>query len=185
MNGDGSNPRQLTQDNSLNPTVSPDGRYVVFSSLKPGMTDIWRMDIDGGNPKQLTTDQGGFTSVSPDGRWVIYSKTVSGVVSIWKVSIDGGDPVRLTEYFSGLGVVSPDGKSIAGLYREQTGSRGELPSFRLKAASRQSCSISQLTTRFPRVLIGCPMAGRSRTSSPAMASQIFGVCRSRAVHQNS
>ena len=40
------------------PAVSPDGRYIVFSSASAGTTDIWRMDIDGGNPKQLTSNGG-------------------------------------------------------------------------------------------------------------------------------
>ncbi len=122
MNGDGSDPRQLTQNRGVNPAVSPDGRYVVYSSRsKPGTLGIWRMDIDGGNPRQLAND-GVWPNVSPDGRWVIYTAVVSGVPHIWKVSIDGGEPVRLTDYSSSLGVVSPDGTSIAGIYREQAGS---------------------------------------------------------------
>jgi TolB protein len=108
------------------------------------------MDIDGSNPRQLTSDGGSFPSVSPDGRWVIYSVAVSGAFRIWKVSIDGGEPVRLTEYQSYLGVVSADGKSIASLYLEQPGSQLRSPSFRLKAVSRRSFSISHQATTPPR-----------------------------------
>ncbi len=119
MNGDGSDPRQLTQSGGASPVVSSDGRYVVYS----GTTDIWRIDIDGGNPKQLTNNRGYFPNISPDGRSVIYTATVSPLVpNLWKVSIDGGEPVRLTDYVSGAGVVSPDGKSIASLCIEQKNS---------------------------------------------------------------
>ena len=121
MNGDGGNPRQLTQDRIFLPAVSPDGRYIVFTLDQAGTFNIWRMDIDGGNRKQLT-DRGFSNSLSPDGRWVIYTVTVSGESGLWKVSIDGGEPVRLTDYRSSFPAVSPDGKSIACLYREQMSS---------------------------------------------------------------
>src|SRR5205823_6667567 len=67
MNGDGGNPRQLTQNDGRYPAVSPDGRYIVFNSQQAGTSNIWRMDADGGNSRQLT-DNGGLPSVSPDGR---------------------------------------------------------------------------------------------------------------------
>ncbi len=121
MNGDGSNPRQLTQDRIFMPAVSPDGRYIVFTLDQAGTSNIWRMDIDGGNRKQLA-DRGFSNSLSPDGRWVIYSASVAGEQRLWKVSIDGGEPVQLTDYISGPPAVSPDGKSIACLYREQENS---------------------------------------------------------------
>ncbi len=121
MNGDGSNPRQLTQNSGVNPAVSPDGRYIVFNVETAGIFNIWRMDIDGGNPKQLTNDGGIYPNVSPDGRWVIYTVIASGNGTLWKVSIDGGEPVPLTDnhYYPQLPAVSPDGKSIVCLYREQ------------------------------------------------------------------
>ncbi len=123
MNGDGSDPRQLTQSNGAFPAVSADGRYVVYSSpSKPGTNDIWRMDIDGGNQKQLTNNGGNLPNISRDGRWVIYTSVANDGPRIWKVSIDGGEPVRISDYLLGSGVVSPDGKSIASHYREQRNS---------------------------------------------------------------
>jgi TolB protein len=48
MEPDGSNQKQLTFNvgGNFRPTVSPDGRYVVFMSDRTGGTNIWRMDID-------------------------------------------------------------------------------------------------------------------------------------------
>ncbi len=112
MNGDGGNPRQLTQNNGLVPAVSPDGRYIVFSLDQAGTNSIWRMDIDGNNRKQLA-NKFGLPGFSPDGRWVIYTVWDFAEARLWKVSIDGGEPMQLTDYNSSLGVVSPDGKSIA------------------------------------------------------------------------
>ena len=34
--------------------VSPDGKYIVFTSARSGDLELWRMDIDGKNLKQLT-----------------------------------------------------------------------------------------------------------------------------------
>src|SRR4030095_6502006 len=74
VNSDGSNTKQLTADPFIDqqPSVSPDGRYVVFQSNRSGGRNIWRIDADGNDPKQLTV--GNFTDetpvVSPDGRFV-------------------------------------------------------------------------------------------------------------------
>src|SRR6185436_14661846 len=56
MNGDGTNQQQLTSDayQETSPFVSPDGRYIVFNSMRGPLPSIWRMDIDGNNVKQLT-----------------------------------------------------------------------------------------------------------------------------------
>ena len=127
---DGTEPKQLTvSTNSLNarPSVSPDGRYIVFTSdlAGPRTRNIWRIDIDGSNAVQLTNGEGETCpTFSPDGRWIVYSAFVSGKSSIRKVPIDGGDPVQLkvTDYFT-IPSVSPDGKLIAYVDKiEQAGS---------------------------------------------------------------
>ncbi len=38
--------------------VSPDGKYIVFTSDRSGDLELWRMDIDGKNLKQLTSGLG-------------------------------------------------------------------------------------------------------------------------------
>ena len=110
MNGDGSEPRQLTTNmgcvyNGL--AVSPNGQYVVFVSRKAGNTNLWRIDIDGRNPKQLTNGSGEFNPVfSPDGQWLRYR----AAGKVWKVSIDGGEPVLSGDGLPHTLGVSPDGK---------------------------------------------------------------------------
>src|SRR6185436_10504413 len=56
VNSDGSENKQLTADTFIDrqPTVSPDGRYIVFQSNRAGGRNLWRIDADGTNPKQLT-----------------------------------------------------------------------------------------------------------------------------------
>jgi serine/threonine protein kinase/Tol biopolymer transport system component len=120
MDQDGSHQEQLTVDAGINkqPSVTADGRYIVFVSNRAGKwSNIWRMDTDGGHPKQLTN---GIEDLephcSPDSRWVVYSNANAAKTTLWKVSIDGGNPVQLTNRDSSSPVVSPDGKWIACRY---------------------------------------------------------------------
>ena len=111
--------RQLTTNQSANvlPSVSPDGKYVLFTSNRSGQINIWRMNIDGANPRPLTGGNYDYTpSISPDGRWVAYVHEAGGQKSVWRVSIDGGQPLQLTNQESDIPVFSPDGKMIACSY---------------------------------------------------------------------
>ncbi|MGI9165579.1 MAG: protein kinase domain-containing protein [Pyrinomonadaceae bacterium] len=127
MNGDGTNPKQLTANagQNLQPYASPNGRYIVFLSnrVKTGAFNIWRMDIDGGNPIQLTHGSGEVQAIcSPDGRWVVYSKggpeTGNETKTVWKVPIDGGEPVPLTSTPANGPAISPDGSLVACWYKQ-------------------------------------------------------------------
>jgi serine/threonine protein kinase len=124
VNADGSGQRQLTDNAGINvyPTVSPDGRTIVFVSDRADSgAHVWKMDIDGGNLKQLTYGLYEHSpQFTPDGRWVIYNSASSGKPTLWRVSVDGGAPVQLTTNFSKLPVVSPDGKLIACYYWDET-----------------------------------------------------------------
>jgi Tol biopolymer transport system component len=118
---DGAESKQLSANaiQHIFPTVSPDGRYIVWSSLQGQRPlNIWRMGLDGSNPKQITNGTGEESpNVSPDGKWVVYMNT--GNSFLWKVSIDGGAPAQLTDKPAGRPVFSPDGKLIACNYQDE------------------------------------------------------------------
>jgi eukaryotic-like serine/threonine-protein kinase len=117
MAADGTGRKQLTADLGccLNqPSVSADGRYIVFASGRTGTVHIWRINIDGSDPQQLTNGPGeGWPECSPDGKWVVYVSYASGPPNLWKVPIEGGDPVPVTGMISDVPAISPDGKLIA------------------------------------------------------------------------
>jgi len=117
MKSDGSEKKQLTSDAFLkdNASVSPDGRYVVFSSDRSGTFSIWRMDIDGNNQKQLTQESTFATGpvCSADSKWVVFQSFQSGNFYLKKVSIDGGATTQISDMICALPDISPDGKSIA------------------------------------------------------------------------
>jgi Tol biopolymer transport system component/DNA-binding winged helix-turn-helix (wHTH) protein len=130
MNADGSGSRVLTGELTGRAylggaNVTPDGRYIVFTSDLSGARHIWRMDVDGGNPVQLTMGNGeDYPYCSPDGRWVYYTHLERGGAdrpTIGRVSIDGGEMKQLTKDFTAFPSISPDGKSFACLYAEGPG----------------------------------------------------------------
>jgi Tol biopolymer transport system component/DNA-binding winged helix-turn-helix (wHTH) protein len=123
MNADGTGQKQLTVSTRSNygPSVSADGRHIVFVSNRAGGAfNIWVMEADGSNPKRLTSGRGeNFPHVTPDGRWVVYASVGFGQPNaVWKVSIDGGEPVKLTDRPASWPFLSPDGKSFVCTYGE-------------------------------------------------------------------
>ncbi len=119
---DGSNQKQLTFDPSgdYDPSVTPDGRYLVFASNRGGGRSIWRMDLDGGNVKQITQGtMDWLPHCSADGKWVVYSSVASGKRTIWKVGTDGGRPAQLTDKLSNQPAFSADGKFVACFYSDE------------------------------------------------------------------
>ena len=131
MNADGSGQRQLTVGARSNygPSVSADGRHIVFVSNRAGGAfNIWRMDADGSNPVRLTSGRGeNFPHVTPDGRWVVYATIGGGQApAVWKIPLEGGDPVRLTTRPASWPFVSPDGRSFVCTYGEELFSDSKL-----------------------------------------------------------
>src|SRR6478735_6292843 len=73
---DGSDLRRLTNYGvyTAEAVVSPDGKRIVFTSLKDGDLDIYTMNIDGTGMKRLTNAPGydGGAFFSPDGKQIVY-----------------------------------------------------------------------------------------------------------------
>ena len=75
-NPDGSGLKRLTNFGvyTAEGTLSPDGKTIVFTSLKDGDLDIYTMNVDGSNMKQLTHQPGydGGPFFSHDGKKIVY-----------------------------------------------------------------------------------------------------------------
>lgn len=73
---DGSDIRRLTETDGYDAeaTVSPDGKKIVFTSVRNGDLDLFSMDADGQNVRQLTSEIGydGGAFFSPDGQYICY-----------------------------------------------------------------------------------------------------------------
>jgi len=114
MNADGSARQQLSKDQrNWLPSMTPDGRYIVYVTTRNNLGHIWRMDADGSNQKQLTFGHQQWSpNISPDGKWVIYvDSTEKEYPTTWKIPIEGGTPVQVSTSEAFQVYVSPrDGK---------------------------------------------------------------------------
>lgn len=118
---DASGKRQLTfeADNSK-PTMSPDGRYIVFCSTRAGGMNIWRINSDGTQPLQLTTGTyQDLPSITADSKWIVYRTGKD----VRKVSIDGGPPIVLFKREVQGPAISPDGGLLAFFVNDQPDSQ--------------------------------------------------------------
>ena len=73
---DGSHPRRITDNPGYDAegTLSPDGKTIVFTSLRHGDLDIYTMRVDGSHVRRLTHTLGydGGPFFSPDGKLIVY-----------------------------------------------------------------------------------------------------------------
>jgi Tol biopolymer transport system component len=103
------------------PSLSPDGRRLLFTGGEEGVSEIYRRDLTAGAPAiRLTSPplQATSPSWSPDGRSIVYSALLPGDASyqIFIARADGSSPVQLTrtaDSGNSQPVFSPDGARIA------------------------------------------------------------------------
>lgn len=76
------------------PTLSPDGKTLVFSYEG----DLWKASIDGGAADRLTAFPGEEISprISPDGKWLAFSSNQFGNYDVFVMPMQGGDIRQLT-----------------------------------------------------------------------------------------
>lgn len=92
---------QLTfsSSNQENPAVSPDGKYIAYSSAG----EIYIMNINGSNKRKLSAGGGQHPTWHPSGEWIYYAKPVglrpfSYRYAIYKIRKDGIGLQRITHF---------------------------------------------------------------------------------------
>ncbi|MDI1242891.1 MAG: hypothetical protein PSX80_13325 [bacterium] len=115
VDADGANAKPLTNDRTFKhvPVVSPDGRFIVYSS--PAETGrLERIDIGGGNMTILAPAMGADNpDISVDSKWVLFSAYTGGEARIMRIPIEGGQHQVLTEYKATEPRYSADGRFFA------------------------------------------------------------------------
>jgi TolB protein len=117
-------------------TISPNGKKIIFTSMRDGDLELYSMDLDGKNVKRLTSEMGydGGAFYSPDSKTIVYRgshpKTDAEIAlykerlsqnlvqptvfEVWTMNADGSNKKQITN----LGAASfapfytPDGKKI-------------------------------------------------------------------------
>jgi TolB protein len=116
---DGKNERALPhRESEYSPSLTSDGRWIVFTSERAGQADLYRMHPDGSGIEQLTDDpafddQG---SLSPDGRSLAFISTRGeGFANLWLLDMASRKSRNLSNSRSGnfRPSWSPDGRWIA------------------------------------------------------------------------
>jgi Tol biopolymer transport system component len=119
IDADGSHLVQLTSaTDDRFPSCSPDGKWVVFQSMRTGKwKTLWKISTDGGEPTQLTTEWTYRPAVSPDGKWIACVYQPNPNKSEYKLAIlpaAGGRPTKTFDLKQQPTVVrwTPDGQSL-------------------------------------------------------------------------
>ncbi len=119
-NENGSNPSRLTAHvaRDVFPRLSPDGKWVAFTSDRYGNNDVFIVPSTGGEPKQITFATTADTVLNwmPDGKGVLFA--TSQGVSPWRsplfvAPIDGSLPTALPIDGGVQGMVKQDGSMLA------------------------------------------------------------------------
>lgn len=121
-------PHQVTTHpaDDLSPSLSPDGKWVAFTSTRSGNQDIWVRPVHGGKAYQITTHQADDYSPAwsrTGDRLAFVSKRSDAAGDIWMVELRRtgkailarGESIRLTDYLGedAFPTFSPDGTEVA------------------------------------------------------------------------
>lgn len=122
-NENGSNPVRLTAHVARDtfPRLSPDGRWVAFTSDRFGNADVFVIPATGGEPKQLTfsTVPDTVLNWTPDGKGILV--TTSRAVSPWR------SPIHIVPVSGGLPVPLPIDGGVQGMIKQRCTARTGTP----------------------------------------------------------
>ena len=100
---EGGNAQRLTamQGNETNPSISPDGKWVAFSSNQYGNNDVYIMPIDGGEISQLTFHDSNdeVSSWSWDNSKIYFTSGRYNNITTYSINIKGGTPERVFDHY--------------------------------------------------------------------------------------
>ncbi|MGV0855590.1 S41 family peptidase [Empedobacter brevis] len=115
----GGNAARITalEGEEINPRVSPDGKWLAFSSNQYGNYDVYVMPINGGQIKQLTFHQAKdeIESWSWSSKSIYFTSNQNNGFGSFKIDLDGKTPQALfTNYFNTINglVETPQGEYI-------------------------------------------------------------------------
>src|ERR1044071_1421923 len=116
---EGRNVRRITvhKARDVYPRLSPEGKWIAFSSDRDGNLDVFIIPSEGGEAKQLTTHSADDTVLgwTTDSRAVLFSsqRGEDFAGKIYTVSIDGGMPRNSGADMGVYAAYSPDGRRLA------------------------------------------------------------------------
>jgi tricorn protease len=101
-----------------NPYLSPDGKWIAFSSNRSGQNAVYLVSINGGDVTRLTWHPNGASvrGWTNDGKSVLYASSRETAPRpynrLWTVPVKGGAPSLISKQWGFDGSFSEDGKSL-------------------------------------------------------------------------
>ena len=133
---DGSNLLQLTHDNaiSVGPSLSPDGRRLLYTGYHSGYPDVYEIDLGSGARNRIMKYPGTNTGAtfSPDGGRIAVTLSKDGNPELYVTSSGGGGARRLTR--SSGSESSPTWSSDGGEIIYSSDDRGGSQLYRISAS---------------------------------------------------
>lgn len=113
----GGEPKKITTENpSYLHGWSPDGKFLVYTGIRDGAADLYRISVEGGSEQRLTEAKGldDGSEYTPDGQYIYFNSERTGRMQIWRMKADGTGQEQVThdDFNNWFPHVSPDGKSI-------------------------------------------------------------------------
>ena len=93
------------------PSVSPDGRFLAFTSDRDGRSRIWVQQLDVGSETPLTEGVDRAPRFSPDGNQVLFTRVRPDGTALFRVGLLGGEVHQVAADASD-GDWSPDGRQV-------------------------------------------------------------------------
>lgn len=105
---------------------SPDSKFLVYTAMRNGDFDIYKIPAKGGVEERLTTTHGldDGPEFSADGKYIFYNSAKSGRMELWRMNAKGDQHEQLTDdpYSNWFPHPSPDGRYLVFLsYIEDQG----------------------------------------------------------------
>ncbi len=110
--------RQLTSGSNIDqqPSITPDGRWIVYTSWPSNVPSLWKIPVGGGTPVSISHPQARNPAVSPDGRSIV-CQVRENYDGRWRVAVLSLSDGALQREFPQLPTDttvrwSPDGSSL-------------------------------------------------------------------------
>ncbi len=117
LGADGTRLRTLSQMSAVNwqPRVSPDGKFISYTSNRTGTWQVWIAESDGSHPRQLTRSSGinSYPQWGPNSEFVYFTNHDDSGSRIMRMRKDGSGAAVVGSLPCRKQAVSSDGRRVA------------------------------------------------------------------------
>lgn len=112
-----SKPWRSTSELDINPSYSPDGSKVAFTTNRKGSFQLWTSNADGSEARAISDFQGEYINTprwSPGGEFIVFQGYLNGQADIYRINALGGIAENITksDFEEHTPVYAPDGQSL-------------------------------------------------------------------------